>query len=93
MTPFTITDGDVLRRDLAQVRKRGYSATKDEMTMGAVSVGAAIFGPEDQVVGAVSLVVASKGANPAAIAPAVRAVASGLTRRVGVLWDHAESRS
>ena len=91
MTPFTITDGDVLRRDLAQVRKRGYSTTKDEMTIGAVSVGAAIFGPEDQVVGAVSLVVASKGANPAAIAPAVRAVANGLTRRVGILWDGAES--
>ena len=45
MTPYTITDGDVLRRDLAQVRKRGYSTTKDEMTIGAVSVGAAIFGP------------------------------------------------
>lgn len=87
MTPYTITDGDVLRRDLAQVRKRGYSTTKDEMTVGAVSVGAAIFGPEDQLVGAVSLVVATKGANPAAVAPAVRAVANGLTRRVGILWD------
>lgn len=87
MTPYTITDGDVLRRDLVQVRKRGYSTTKDEMTIGAVSIGAAIFGPEDQVVGAVSLVVATKGANPAAVAPAVRAVANGLTRRVGILRD------
>ena len=25
LTPFTITDGDFLRRDLAQVRKRGFS--------------------------------------------------------------------
>ena len=54
MTPYTITDGDVLRRDLAQVRKLGYSTTRDEMTIGAVSVGAAIFGPDEQVVGAVS---------------------------------------
>jgi DNA-binding IclR family transcriptional regulator len=92
LTPFTITDGDFLRRDLAQVRKRGHSTTKDEMTVGAVSVGAAIFGPEHQVVGAVSLVVASKGANSATIAPAVRAVANGLTRRVGLLWDNAEPR-
>lgn len=91
MTPYTITDGDVLRRDLAQVRKHGYSTTKDEMTIGAVSVGAAIFGPDDQVVGAVSLVVATKGANPIAIAPAVRAVANGLTRRVGTLWDTDDS--
>lgn len=86
MTPHTITDGDVLRRDLLQVRKLGYSTTRDEMTIGAVSVGAAIFGPDDEVVGAVSLVVATKGADPAALAPAVRAVANGLTRRVGVLW-------
>ncbi len=85
MTPFTITDPDVLRRDLAQVRIRGYSVTKDEMTIGAVSVGAAIFGPDDQVVGAVSTVVATKGASPTALAPAVRAVARGLTRRVGPL--------
>ncbi|HEY6013758.1 MAG TPA: hypothetical protein VIU37_07115 [Candidatus Limnocylindrales bacterium] len=39
-----------------------------------------------------SIVVPSKGANPAAIAPAVRAVANGLTRRVGILWDSAGSR-
>ena len=33
------------------------------------------------------MVVATAGADPAALAPAVRAVASGLTRRVGELWD------
>ena len=87
MTPFTITDPDVLRRDLALVRRRGYSVTKDEMTMGAVSVGAAVFGPDEQVIAAVSTVVATKGANPSALAPAVRAVALGLTRRVGLAWD------
>ena len=87
MTPYTITDGNALRRCLAEVRERGYSATRDEMTVGAVSVGAAIFGPDDQVVGAVSLVVASRGADPKALAPTVRAVASGLTRRVVELWD------
>ena len=65
--------------------------TRDEMTVGAVSVGAAVFRPDDQVVGAVSLVVATQGANPTAIAPAVRAVANGLTRRVGSLWDSIEA--
>jgi DNA-binding IclR family transcriptional regulator len=92
MTAFTIVDGDALRRDLAEVRRRGYSITSDEMTVGASSVGAAIFGPDGQVVGAVSIVVASGGAQPAAIAPAVRAVAGGLTRRVGTLWASAEAR-
>lgn len=87
MTPYSITDGNALRRCLVEVRERGYSATRDEMTIGAVSVGAAILGPDDRVVGAVSLVVATRGADPTALAPAVRAVASGLTRRVGELWD------
>jgi len=87
MTPATIVDGDALRRSLAEVRERGYSWTRDEMTMGTVSVGAPIFGPEDQLAGAVSLVVATRGADPRALAPTVRAVASGLTRRVSEVWD------
>jgi DNA-binding IclR family transcriptional regulator len=86
MTPRTITDGDALRRDLALARQRGYSFTRDEMTIGAVSVGAPIFGPDGRVAGAVSLVVATAGADHAAIAPAVVAVAKGLTRRVASLW-------
>lgn len=92
ITRHTITDGAALRRDLAGVRKRGYSTTRDEMSIGAVSVGAAIFGPDDQVVGAVSLVVATRGADPTSIAPAVRAVASGMTRRVIEVWDVGEGR-
>ena len=60
------------------------------MTIGAVSVGAAIFGPEDRVVGAVSIVVADKGREPGGVAPAVRAVANGLTRRVVTLWDRVD---
>ncbi len=92
MTRFTIVDGDALRRDLARVRQRGYSITADEMTIGAASVGAAVFAPDGHVVGAVSLVVASRGAKPAAaFAAAVRTVASGLTRHVGALWASAEA--
>ena len=87
MTPYTITDGETLRRCLAEVRERGYSATRDEMTIGAVSVGAAIFAPDDEVAGAVSIVVATRGADPRALALVVRAVAAGLTRRVAEVWD------
>ncbi len=87
MTPYTIVDGDALRRCLAEIRERGYSSTRDEMTAGAVSVGAAIFAADEKLAGAVSLVVATRGADPQALAPAVRAVASGMTRRVAELWD------
>lgn len=92
MTPHTITDGEVLRQCLAEVRERGYSSTRDEMTIGAVSVGAAVFAPDDSVAGAVSLVVAARGADPRALAPAIRTVASGLTRRVAEVWQGAGHR-
>lgn len=89
ITPYTITDPDALRRNLADVRSRGYSSTRDEMTIGAVSVGAAILDSHDRVAGAVSLVVATRGADPRTLAPAVRAVANGMSRRVSAIWDSA----
>jgi DNA-binding IclR family transcriptional regulator len=88
-TANTITDADELRRGLADVRRNGYAVTRDEMTVGAVSVGAAIFGPDDLPVGAVSLVVSSRGAAVDRLAPAVRAVARGMSRRVSEVWDRA----
>lgn len=89
MTAHTITDPDELRRCLADVRRTGIALTRDEMTVGAISVGAAIFGPDDTTVGAVSLVVSSRGADVWRLAPAVRAVARGMSRRVNERWDRA----
>ncbi len=86
ITEHTIADPDKLRRCLAGVRERGYATTRDEMTLGAVSVAAAIFAPDDRIAGAVSLVVATRGADPHALIPAVRTVARGLTRRVAEAW-------
>jgi DNA-binding IclR family transcriptional regulator len=83
MTAHTITDADDLRRCLSDVRRLGYSVTRDEMTLGTVSVGAPVFGPDDEVAGATSLVVSSHGADVARLAPAVRAVAMGMSRRAG----------
>ena len=93
MTPHTITDPDELRRALAEVRRRGYSVTRDEMTVGSVSVGAAIYGPDDTTIAAVSLVVSSRGADVAHLAPILLAVSRGMSRRVGELWDRAPVHS
>jgi DNA-binding IclR family transcriptional regulator len=86
-TSSTITDPDALRRDLADSRHRGYAVTRDEMTVNAVSVAAAIRGAEDEVVGSISLVVEARGADVNRLAPPVRTVALGLSRRVGERWD------
>lgn len=87
LTSFTITDPDELRRNLDEVRRLGYAVTREEMTVQTVSVGAPIRGPDDEVVGAISVVVDARGADVHRLAPAVRTVALGLSRRVAEQWD------
>jgi len=87
VTAHTITDPDELRRNLEGIRRAGYAVTREEMTLETVSVAAPILGPEDQVVGAISLVVHARGADINRLAPPVRAVAMGLSRRVAERWD------
>lgn len=87
MTPNTITDRELLQRDLAETRRRGYAVTREEMTPRAVSVAAPIRGPDDEVVGAISLVVDARGADVNRLVPAIQTVARGLSRRVADRWD------
>jgi DNA-binding IclR family transcriptional regulator len=86
----TIVDPRRLRDDLELTRARGFSVTRDEMTEGAVSVGAPIFGPEQEVVAALSVVVDSRIRDPERLAPPVRTAARGLTRQIVDSWDRIE---
>lgn len=87
LTPRTIVDPDELRRCLEDVRRNGFAYTRDEMTMGAISVGAPIHGPEGTVVAALSIVVSSRSTDVGRLAPVVRTAARGLSRRVIEAWD------
>lgn len=88
----TIVDPKRLLEDLERTRQRGYSVTRDEMTDGSVSVGAPIFGPEQQVVAALSVVVDSRRIrDPERLAPPVRTAARGLSRQVIESWDRIEA--
>jgi len=87
LTPSTITDPDVLRGALEDARRAGYAFTRDEMTLGSVSVAAPIFGTGDALVGAMSLVVRAAGADVGRLALPVRTAALGLSRRVAEAWD------
>lgn len=86
----TITDPEYLRADLALVRSRGYSVTVDEMTDGAMSVGAPVFGPDNEVIAALSVVVDSRTGEPARLAAPVRTAARGMSRHVAEWWDRIE---
>lgn len=83
----TITDPDDLRQDLEEVRARGYSSTSDEMTEGAMSIGAPVYGPERRVVAALSIVVDSRIGDPARLAPPVVTAARGLSRQLTDWWN------
>jgi DNA-binding IclR family transcriptional regulator len=82
-TAFTITDGGRLRRELAEVRHRGYAVSDRMVTDDALSVAAPIHGPQGDVVAAVSLVTSAADARPHALAPVVRTVARQVSRALG----------
>lgn len=86
-TPNTITDPEVLRRDLADVRSRGFSVVREETSRGADSVAVPVFGAGRQVVAALSVVVASGTVNLNSISPALVAAGRGISRRLGDIPD------
>ena len=55
LTSQTIVDIDSLRKELVQIRKRGYAISHGERVEGASSVSAPIFGFRNQVIGAISI--------------------------------------
>jgi len=60
VTPSTITDPAALRRDLAQVLRRGYASTTDELEIGLTGVGVPVRGKGGDVVAALGV----SGPNP-----------------------------
>ena len=55
LTPKTITEPDVLGKELTRVRSRGYAISVGHRNLGAVAIAAPIFGTEGRVVGDLAL--------------------------------------
>ncbi|WP_255267399.1 IclR family transcriptional regulator C-terminal domain-containing protein [Actinomadura madurae] len=82
----TITDPAELRRCIERVRRAGYSLTRDEMTLGASSVGAPVRDGAGEVVAAMSLVAGSRGADLRRLLPPLTTAARALSRDVAAHW-------
>ncbi|MER6224060.1 IclR family transcriptional regulator [Streptomyces sp. 900105755] len=82
-TPYTVTDPDLLRRSLAEVRRTGAAVSSRQVTDDALSVAAAVRGATGQVVAAVSVVVPEADAQVPVLVPAVRLAARGISRALG----------
>ena len=85
-TRHTIVEPGRLRRELAEVRSRGYARTAEEMTLGAVSVAVPVTTPGPAaplVVGALGVVVPVHRRDPAKLVPVLEVAARGIGREVG----------
>ncbi|MEU3246005.1 MULTISPECIES: IclR family transcriptional regulator [unclassified Streptomyces] len=82
-TPYTITDGERLRRELAEVRRTGVAVSSRQVTDDAVSVAAPVRRAGGAVVAAVSVVVPWHDGGVPALVPAVRLAARGISRALG----------
>lgn len=81
-TAKTITSPQALRRVLADVRLSQFAVADGQVELIALSVAAPIYGPTDEVVAALSIVVPARH-RPEPLIPAVRAAARGVSRALG----------
>ena len=81
-TPRTVVDPSVLARELADVRKLGVAGDVEECTTGLVCAAGAILGHGGAPVAAISVTAPVSEGTPDRFAPAVRAAAMALTRRL-----------
>jgi DNA-binding IclR family transcriptional regulator len=81
-TANTVTDPGLLRASLADVRRTGFAVTKEEMTLGTLSVAAPVRDAGDRVVAALSVVARSRGTDARHLLPVVVTAARALTRDV-----------
>lgn len=83
-TRKTITDPEVLRHRLAEIRKAGVAITENQVTdEAAISISMPIRGPRDKVVAGVGLTVPAGGTSPHSLVPALAATARGISRMLG----------
>lgn len=85
-TPFTVTDPDKLRTVLKAIRDNGFHLARDDLDIGAYSVAVPIWGPNNEVVAALSVAGPNARLDPArqeSHLSAARAAAELISARLG----------
>jgi IclR family transcriptional regulator, acetate operon repressor len=55
LTPYTVTDKQLLRDQLAEVQRQGWALSWEELELGLAAIGAPITGRDGQIIAAVSI--------------------------------------
>ncbi|HEY0248161.1 MAG TPA: IclR family transcriptional regulator [Gryllotalpicola sp.] len=73
LTPDTITDPELIRREAALTRERGYALSEQDVSIGISALGVPVFRPDGAVAAAVSIGGLSRafGDDPARFTPAL----------------------
>jgi DNA-binding IclR family transcriptional regulator len=86
-TPYTVTEPGRLTRELAEVRRRGWAHTREEMTLGSCSVAVPILDGDRIALASLGVVVPSLRANLERLVPALRAAADQVAARLAASAD------
>lgn len=95
-TEATVTDSQVLLREIQEVRVRGFVASVGERVVGGCAMASPVFGRHGNVVGAVTLSAATARTDPddlLATGPVVRASALAISRQLGFERTRSERRT
>jgi DNA-binding IclR family transcriptional regulator len=79
-TPRTVVAPGLLRRELAEIRRRGVAFEHEQSTVGVTCVAAPVLNGEEIAVAAVSITGWANRLEPNRVAPAVRTAALGISR-------------
>lgn len=91
-TSRTLTDGDALRRELVDVRERGYAVADQELRSGRVAVAAPVLDYAGTAIAGLSVMGNAPSIDVVRLAPVVRTAAMSLSRQLR-LQPHPERRS
>ena len=85
ITPYTITQAGLLRRQLERTRAEGWASTVEEMSLGACSVAVPVRrgGADGPVVAALGIVVGSLKRDRARLVAGLDVAARGIGRAIG----------
>ncbi|QCB97509.1 IclR family transcriptional regulator [Arthrobacter sp. PAMC25564] len=82
-TATTLTDPAELRRHLAEIRQRGFAVMPGVIVPESSGIAVPVFGPDNTVVAALSVVVPRNEENVPARVPVLLAAARGISRTLG----------
>lgn len=87
-TPNTRCEPMAFHRELLEIRRLGVAVECEECTTGRLSVASSIVGPGGAPVAAISVTGTASELVPERVAPAVRAAAANLSRRIAASREH-----